>query len=59
MIKAVIFDMDGVLIDAREWHYQALNKALRLFGLEISLAKFQPSETWLCLGRCYICGILH
>lgn len=37
MIKAVIFDMDGVLIDAREWHYQALNKALRLFGLEISL----------------------
>ena len=37
MIKAVIFDMDGVLIEAREWHYQALNKALRLFGLEISL----------------------
>ena len=37
MIKAVIFDMDGVLIDAREWHYQALNKALRLFGLEINL----------------------
>jgi len=36
MIKAVIFDMDGVLIDAREWHYEALNKALRLFGVEIS-----------------------
>ena len=28
--------MDGVLIDAKEWHYQALNKALALFGLEIS-----------------------
>ena len=27
-IKAVIFDMDGVLIDAKEWHYDALNKAL-------------------------------
>ena len=27
-IKAVIFDMDGVLIDARDWHYQALNEAL-------------------------------
>lgn len=36
MIKAVIFDMDGVLIDAKEWHYEALNKALSLFGYEIS-----------------------
>lgn len=36
MIKAVIFDMDGVLIDARDWHYEALNRALRLFGMEIS-----------------------
>lgn len=36
MIKAVIFDMDGVLIDAKEWHYEALNKALALFGYEIS-----------------------
>lgn len=36
MIKAVIFDMDGVLIDAKEWHYEALNKALGLFGYEIS-----------------------
>lgn len=35
-IRAVVFDMDGVLIDAREWHYDALNRALRLFGLEIS-----------------------
>ena len=36
MIKAVVFDMDGVLIDAREWHYEALNKALKLFGYEIT-----------------------
>ena len=36
MVKAVIFDMDGVLIDAKEWHYEALNKALSLFGSEIS-----------------------
>jgi HAD superfamily hydrolase (TIGR01509 family) len=35
-IKAVIFDMDGVLIDAREWHYVALNRALGLFGFTIS-----------------------
>lgn len=37
MIKAVIFDMDGVLIDAREWHYEALNRALELFGYTIPL----------------------
>lgn len=36
MIRAVVFDMDGVLIDAREWHYEALNDALRMFGYEIS-----------------------
>lgn len=35
-IKAVLFDMDGVLIDAKDWHYEALNQALALFGLNIS-----------------------
>ncbi len=35
-IRAVVFDMDGVLIDAREWHYDALNRALALFGYHIS-----------------------
>ncbi|OHE70811.1 MAG: HAD family hydrolase [Verrucomicrobia bacterium GWC2_42_7] len=35
-IKAIIFDMDGVLIDAKEWHYEALNKALDLFGFSIT-----------------------
>lgn len=34
-IKAILFDMDGVLIDAKEWHYNALNKALKIFGYEI------------------------
>jgi beta-phosphoglucomutase len=32
-IKAVIFDMDGVLIDAKDWHYEALNLALLDFGI--------------------------
>ncbi|QCI98904.1 HAD family hydrolase [Agrobacterium larrymoorei] len=34
-IKSIVFDMDGVLIDAREWHYEALNRALELFGYTI------------------------
>jgi beta-phosphoglucomutase len=39
MISGVIFDMDGVLIEAKDWHYEALNRALRLFGHEISRAE--------------------
>lgn len=35
-IKAILFDMDGVLIDAKDWHYEALNRALTLFGMAIS-----------------------
>lgn len=34
-IKAIIFDMDGVLIEAKDWHYDALNQALELFGYTI------------------------
>lgn len=35
-IKAILFDMDGVLIEAKDWHYEALNQALQLFGYEIN-----------------------
>lgn len=35
-IRAVVFDMDGVLIDAKDWHYEALNRALNLFGYNIT-----------------------
>ena len=35
-IKAIIFDMDGVLVEAKDWHYKALNRALELFGYQIS-----------------------
>ena len=44
MIKAVIFDMDGVLIEAKDWHFNALNKALSLFGYEIS--RFEHLTTY-------------
>ena len=32
MIKLIIFDLDGVLVDARELHYNALNYALKEVG---------------------------
>jgi len=28
IIEAVLFDLDGVLVDACDWHYEALNQAL-------------------------------
>jgi beta-phosphoglucomutase-like phosphatase (HAD superfamily) len=48
-IEAVVFDMDGVLIDARDWHFEALNDALEIFGAHISyeehLARFNGLPT--------------
>lgn len=35
-IKAVLFDLDGVLVNMPEAHYLALNKALELFGAKIN-----------------------
>lgn len=34
-IKAILFDLDGVLVNMPEGHYEALNRALSLFGVEI------------------------
>jgi beta-phosphoglucomutase len=54
VIKAVLFDMDGVLIDAKDWHYVALNKALANFGYSISreshLTTFDGLPTKVKLG---------
>ncbi len=37
MIKAILYDLDGVLVDATEWHYESLNEALKeVSGFELS-----------------------
>jgi HAD superfamily hydrolase (TIGR01509 family) len=36
-IKAVIFDLDGVLVNMPHGHFEALNKALGLFGAKIEM----------------------
>jgi len=37
MIKAILYDLDGVLVDATEWHYESLNEALKeVAGFELS-----------------------
>ena len=33
MVKLVIFDMDGVLVEAKQIHFDTLNQALREIGL--------------------------
>jgi HAD superfamily hydrolase (TIGR01509 family) len=40
MIKAILYDLDGVLVDACDWHYESLNLALkRVANYEISRQK--------------------
>lgn len=43
--------MDGVLIDAKEWHYDALNKSLAIFGLEISMRDHLVTFDGLSTGQ--------
>lgn len=49
MNRAVVFDMDGVLVDARDWHFEALNQALGVFGLgipyEVHLSEYNGLST--------------
>lgn len=54
MIRAILYDLDGVLVDACDWHYESLNRALKaVCGFEISrhdhLTKYNglPTKTKL------------
>jgi HAD superfamily hydrolase (TIGR01509 family) len=38
MIKLIIFDLDGVLVETKNLHFEALNKALRLVGYKYEIA---------------------
>ena len=46
MIKLIIFDLDGVLIDAREIHYEALNRAISLIGKDFIINKEEHLSTY-------------
>jgi beta-phosphoglucomutase family hydrolase len=46
MIKAVIFDLDGVLVDSEPFSGEASSKALREFGIELT-----PEERTRAFGR--------
>ena len=42
MIKAIIFDLDGVLVDTKNIHFEALNLALK--NTEVCPAVFEIFE---------------
>ena len=43
-IKAILYDLDGVLVDACNWHYEALNRALMsVCGFKISLREHETT----------------
>ena len=46
MIKLIIFDLDGVLVDARELHYEALNRALGNIDDEFMISREEHLSTY-------------
>jgi len=40
MLRAVIFDFDGVLVDSELLHYQAFNRILSALGVKIPLQEY-------------------
>ena len=46
MIKLIIFDLDGVLVDARELHYEALNEALRVIDEKYIIGRAEHLSTF-------------
>lgn len=60
-MKAILFDLDGVLVNACEWHYLSLNKALKtVVNYEISredhINKFNGLPTKIKLNMLNITG---
>lgn len=58
MIRSVIFDLDGVLVDAQDWHYTAFNEALmEVAGFAIPM--YQHIMTYDGLGTMQKLDILR
>jgi HAD superfamily hydrolase (TIGR01509 family) len=46
MTQAIIFDLDGVLVDSKELHYDALNLALRSVNEKYYITRQEQAETF-------------
>ncbi len=46
MVKLIIFDLDGVLVDAKEIHYESLNKALCTIDKKYEITREEHLKTF-------------
>jgi len=46
MIKLVIFDLDGVLVEARDIHYHAFNRALASIDGQYTISREEHLSTY-------------
>jgi len=46
MVKLIIFDLDGVLVEAKQIHYDTLNQALREVGEEYVISEAEHLSTY-------------
>ncbi|MFH0714350.1 MAG: HAD family hydrolase [Candidatus Diapherotrites archaeon] len=45
-LKAILFDLDGTLIDSTEWHLRSFQQLWKLFGKKLSRKKISPLIRW-------------
>ena len=48
MIKLIIFDLDGVLYDSKEFHFESLNKAISQFDSQYLITKEHLTLMMVC-----------
>ena len=51
MLKGIIFDMDGVLINSEPFHYQVWKEVLKQRGIEISYEDVYKRQIHYFSGR--------
>ena len=53
MLRAVIFDFDGVITDSEILHFRAFNAILRDYGFELGKPEYYRDYLGLCDADCY------
>jgi len=53
MLKAVIFDFDGVITDSEVLHLRAFNRSLAKYGVEIATKDYYQTYLGFCDVDCY------
>ncbi|MDC6366348.1 MULTISPECIES: HAD family phosphatase [Flavobacteriaceae] len=54
MVKAVLFDMDGVIIDSEPLHYKAYHAMFKEFGIEVDESLYESFTGMATLSICQV-----